>query len=277
MNITGNHISYNRLGGIRLERSEIRNLQITGNDIEYNNHAEHGTEPEPTAEIYVDVSTPGASVNEVTIASNTIQATSSRGGANVLIRDDQQQNRRPGLWTISGNIIGSQENNVHLIGCRSIVISGNCIYSAANHNILLEKCELITIGNNNFHRHTPSIGCGVRLVDSSDCILNSCSWLDDSETGQASGASLLELVRCQRISVANCQLLDGVPLGIDVNDSSWITIANCLLIDRRSPPMARHLVRFTGNGEANLLAGNRLGNCQKEPLVLKASAGVEQR
>lgn len=79
MNITGNHISYNRLGGIRLERSEVRNLQITGNDIEYNNHAEHGTEPEPTAEIYVDVAGKN-SVNEVTVASNTIQATPSEGG-----------------------------------------------------------------------------------------------------------------------------------------------------------------------------------------------------
>jgi len=277
VNITGNHISYNRLGGIRLEKSEVRNLQITGNDIEYNNHAEHGTEPEPTAEIYVDVSAPGASVNEVTVASNTIQATSSPGGANILIRDDQQQNLRPGLWTISGNIIGSQENNVHLIGCRGIVISGNCIYSAANRNILMEQCELVTIGNNNFRRHTPSLGCGVRLVDSSDCILNSCSWLDDSESGQASGGSLLELVRCQRISVGHCQFLDGVPFGIDVNDSNWITIANCLLTDRRSPPLARHLVRFTGTGEANLLDGNRLGSCQQEPLLLEASAGVEQR
>ena len=102
-------------------------------------------------------------------------------------------------------------------------------------------------------------------------------WLDDSESGQASGGSLLELVRCQRISIGHCQLLDGVPLGIDVNDSSWITNANCLLTARRSPPVARHQVRFTGTGEANLLDGNRLGSCQQEPVLLEASAGVEQR
>ena len=39
--ITGSHISYCRLGGIRIENSEIRNLQITGNDIEYNNNEGH--------------------------------------------------------------------------------------------------------------------------------------------------------------------------------------------------------------------------------------------
>ena len=49
--INNNQISYCRLGGIRIERSEVRNLQITGNDIEYNNHRVHKTEPEPTAEI----------------------------------------------------------------------------------------------------------------------------------------------------------------------------------------------------------------------------------
>ena len=77
INIASSHISYNRQGGIRLERSEVRNLQITGNDIEYNNFRAHKTEPEPTAEIYIDTTAEGASVNEVTIASNTIQATDS--------------------------------------------------------------------------------------------------------------------------------------------------------------------------------------------------------
>src|SRR5690606_27574007 len=83
INIIGCHISYNRLGGIRIEKSEIRNLQITGNDIEYNNHRVHGTDPEITAEIYIDTTTPKASVAEVTIVSNTIQATESAGGCNI--------------------------------------------------------------------------------------------------------------------------------------------------------------------------------------------------
>lgn len=274
VNITGNHISYNRLGGIRLERSEVRNLQITGNDIEYNNHAEHDTDPEPTAEIYVDTTAEGASVNEVTVCSNTIQATPSAGGANILIRDDQQQGLRPGLWTISGNMITNQENNLHLIGCRGVIISGNNICTCKNRNILLEDCELITIGHNHFRTHTSRLGVGVKLVDSSDCILNGCQWLDDAETGQASGASLLELQRCQRISVSGCHFLDGVPMGIDVADSSDISIADCLISDRRSPALARHLIRFSGPGSGNQLTGNRLGASAGEPLSLADESGV---
>ena len=84
--ITGSHISYCRLGGIRIENSEIRNLQITGNDIEYNNNKAHqkkfpDADAIPTAEIYIDVGE--GSVREGTIASNTLQATYSPGGANI--------------------------------------------------------------------------------------------------------------------------------------------------------------------------------------------------
>ncbi|MDB4534447.1 right-handed parallel beta-helix repeat-containing protein, partial [Vicingaceae bacterium] len=95
INIANNHISYNRLGGIRIEGSEIRNLQITGNDIEYNNHAQFKTDPEATAEIYIDTTEPGSSVNEVTVASNTIQATNSPDGCNILIREAPDASSRP--------------------------------------------------------------------------------------------------------------------------------------------------------------------------------------
>jgi len=121
INIGDNHISYNRLGGIRIEGSEVRNLQITGNDIEYNTAKTHKDLPsEPTAEIYVDTTAEKSSVNEITIASNTIQATVSPGGANIRIIEKPGVGRPPGLWTISGNIIGSQENNVHLTGCHGL-------------------------------------------------------------------------------------------------------------------------------------------------------------
>ena len=211
INIAGSHISYNRLGGIRIERSEVRNLQITGNDIEYNNHAKHRSEPEPTAEIYVDTTAEGASVNEVTIASNTIQATVSPGGANIrVIADPTTSNRPPGLWAITGNVIGSQENNVHLTGCYGMSLSGNTIYSCGNRNLLIEDSRQINIGTNTFRRHTPKMGTGVRIVRSSDLTFNGCSVNDETVGGQTSGASLLELAECDRINVSGSQFLNGV-------------------------------------------------------------------
>jgi len=253
INIIGNHISYNRTGGIRIERSEIRNLQITGNDIEYNNHRSHETEPEPTAEIYVDTTAERSSVDEITIASNTIQATESPGGANIRIVERPDRSRAPGLWTITGNVIGSQENNVHLTGCHGVVISGNFIYSCGRRNLLIEHSRQINVGGNNFRRHTGSYGTGVRLVATRDSLIHGCHLEDESQQGQASGASLLELVDCRRINVSGCQLLGGVPYGIDATSCSELNISGCTVIDPREKKPSQGAIRFTGRGTANLL------------------------
>ncbi len=266
INIVGSHISYNRLGGIRIERSEIRNLQITGNDIEYNNHRAHDTDPEPTAEIWVDTTAPGATVNEVTIASNTIQATLSPGGCNIRIlesldaattwRDGGQ--RPPGLWAISGNIIGSQENNVHLTGCHGVTLSGNCIYSCGHRNLLVERSSQILVTGCLFRRHTQEAHAGVRFVDSVDGVITGCQLSDETETGQASGASLLELERCERFTISGCQIRNGVPYGLHAVAARHVSVTGCTILENRPEFAGKAAVRFTGAGHANLLAHNTL-------------------
>lgn len=274
INITGNHISYNRLGGIRIEGSEVRNLQITGNDIEYNNHRAHQTEPAPTAEIFIDTTAEGASVNEITVASNTIQATVSPGGANIRIVNDLAQGRPPGLWTITGNIIGSQENNVHLTGCYGVVLSGNCIYSCGQRNLLVENSSHLTIGSNSFRRHTPEMHTGVRFLDSHDCLLSGCTIEDQDPDGQGSGASLLELEKCRRINVHGCQFLGGVPYGIDARDCSQTNISSCTIADGRPETKTKGALRFQGQGSGNLVAGNLIARDVPEPVLVTGEAGV---
>ena len=275
INIANCHISYNRQGGIRIERSEIRNLQITGNDIEYNNHVEHHSDPEPTAEIYVDATAPGASVNEVTIASNTIQATCSPSGCNIRIREAAGDLARPpGLWSITGNIIGSQENNVHLTGCYGVALTGNCIYSCGSRNLLIEDSRQVTIGSNTFRRHTPELGAGVRVVNSSDVTITGCAIRDEHPEGQPSGASLLELAASRRVNISGCQFLDGVPCGIDATDCSHVSITGCTIHDARRQQRSRHAIRFTGQGEGNLIGMNTIGSTVESSLALSDAAGV---
>ena len=275
INMVGNHISYNRLGGIRIERSEVRNLQITGNDIEYNNHAQHDSDPEPTAEIFVDTSAPGASVNEVTIASNTIQATVSAGGSNIrIIGPADRSQRPPGLWAITGNIIGSQENNIHLTDCYGISLSGNCIYSCANRNLLIEKSQLITLGSNVFRRHTPTLATGVRIANSADIVFNGCAILDEHPEGQSTGASLMELTNCRRVNISGSQFLNGVPCGIDAIDCSHVVVAACTIHDTRPRTQSRHAIRIHGQGQGNLLSSNSTGATTDVALAIADAAGV---
>lgn len=257
INICGNHISYNRLGGIRLERSEVRNLQITGNDIEYNNHRAFGAEPEVTAEILIDTTAEGASVNEVTIASNTIQATPSPGGCNVrILEKPDKTSRPPGLINITGNVIGNQEYGVHLTGCYGVTVSGNTIYSASERNVLVQESSHVNLSGNVFRRHTPTLHTGVRLEKSSDCILSGCSFRDESEEGQASGASLLEMEGCRRITVQGCQFIDASPWGLHAEICSQVLVTGCLFGGDLLLRRGIGAIRFVGEG-----VGNRISAC----------------
>ncbi len=274
INIASNHISYNRLGGIRIEGSEVRNLQITGNDIEYNNHKAHKAEPQPTAEIYIDTTAEGSSVNEITVASNTIQATNSPGGANIRIKNRLGEGRPPGLWTITGNIIGSQENNVHLTGCYGVVISGNCIYSCGNRNLLIDQSSHINIGSNSFRRHTPSMHAGVRLEDCKDCVVSGCTIEDADPEGQKTKASLLEMANCQRVNVSGSQFLGGVPYGIDVENSSQININGCTIADNREEKRTEGAIRFSGQGKMSQISNNTIAKDVDEPLKIEKDCDV---
>ena len=134
------------MGGIRIEDSEIRNLQITGNDIEYNNDRSHAVaahERAPSADIWIHVG-PTGSVREGTISGNTIQATYSSHGANLRIHGgDEPDAARAGMWTITGNLIGSQQTNIHLTATRGVTISGNYVYSGHHRNLLVESSRNI--------------------------------------------------------------------------------------------------------------------------------------
>lgn len=266
-NIIGSHISYCRLGGIRIEASEIRNLQITGNDIEYNNNRSHkvdGADAMPTAEIYVDVRE--GSVREGTIASNTLQATYSPGGSNIrFIGSADGGNQRAGMWTISGNLIGSQENNIHLTSVRDVVISGNFLYSGHHRNLLVEKSRNVVVGANGFG-HNPDydkneLATGIRFEDCTSCNLSGLL-IEDAQAGEHTvpgvvpirREALIELVRCRRMSLSGVQVLEGTPYGIYLDECSDTLLTGCTVQDDRRPKKMKAAILWKGPGSGNLIA-----------------------
>lgn len=264
--VTGSHISYCRQAGIKIVGSEIRNLQITGNDIEYNFDANE----KDCADIYIDSTADGSSVREGTIVGNTIQAKYSPGGANVrMVGRNAQENQKAGMFTISGNLIGSQETNVHLVACRGVVVSGNVIYSGHRRNVEVEGSRNVVLASNCFD-HNPDYGqrelcTGLRLVDSHDLTLSG-SIVHDCQTGQHTVADavplmregLVEIVRCQRVNVSGCQVLDGQPFGIFVEGSDYLSITGTSVLETRKEKQTRAAIRLQGPGRGNLLAANLL-------------------
>jgi hypothetical protein len=278
--ITGSHISYCRLGGVRIQGGEIRNLQITGNDIEYNNNRAigvPGADAEPTAEIYIDVEE--GTVREGTICSNTLQATYSPNGANIrIIGSGSKGNHRAGMWTIAGNLIGSQAINIHLTSALGFAISGNYIYSGHERNIVVEGSRSIAIGANTLG-HNPDYGdkelsTGIRFVDCEDCTVTGLI-LQDALAGQHTVAGtvpsakegLLELVRCRRMNLTGCQVLEGTPNGIVLEDCQDTLVSGCTILDQRPTKLMKSAIVWRDSpepskrdGHGNLIHGCRIGN-----------------
>jgi hypothetical protein len=273
--ITGSHISYCRRAGIKIVGSEIRNLQISGNDIEYN----YDLDEDESADIWIDSTADGSSVREGTIVGNTIQAKYSPGGANVrMVGRNAEQNHKAGMFTISDNLIGSQEVNVHLVACRGVVLSGNVIYSGHRRNVEIDGSRNIVMAANSFD-HNPDYGprelcTGVRLADSHDCTLSG-SILHDCQAGEHTVADavplvrdgLLEIVRCQRINVSGCQVLDGQPYGVFVEDSDFVSITGTSILETRDEKKTRAAIRLRGAGQGNFIAANTLGKGTKEAVL----------
>jgi len=276
--IADSHISYCRRGGIRIEDSEIRNLQITGNDIEYNTNRVHREKfPDeddlPTAEIYIDVVK--GTVREGTISSNTIQAQYSPNGANIrMIGSGPEGTHRAGMWTISGNLIGSQNNNIHLTSVRGVTISGNYIYSGHHRNVLIEGSRNVVLGENTFG-HNPDykdkeLATGIRVSDSENINLNGFL-IQDAQAGKHTVTSavpiqrdaLVELVRCKRVNMTGCQILDGTPTGVLIDDCEDTLISSCTIIDQREAKLMKTGVDWRGSARGNMLVQSRIGGAGK--------------
>ncbi|MFO0881320.1 MAG: right-handed parallel beta-helix repeat-containing protein [Gemmataceae bacterium] len=255
--IHGCHLSYCKQGGIKVVGSEIRNLHITGNDIEYN----FDPLAKESADVWIDVTE--GSVREGSLVSNTIQALRSPGGANVRLvgRDDVN---KCGLWTITGNHISNQEVNIHLRGCRGITLTGNSLVMGHTRSMVLEHCQHVVVGhhsldNNPDYKRTTIDG--ITLRDCDGCIVDGV--IVDAAGPEAGGAAL-EVTRCRETSIVSCQILDPRHRGILVTDSRNTRIADCTILDRTHAGKVEASIEVTGKSPGTLIRGN---------LVMKGSRG----
>ena len=286
INIVGCHISYNRLGGIRAENCEIRNFQITGNDIEYNNNRAlkvPDADDIPTAEIYIDVGE--GSVREGTISSNTIQATYSKNGANIrFIGAGGAKNHKTGMWCITGNLIGSQETNIHLTSVRGMSITGNFVYSGHHRNVLIEDSKHVTLGSNCFE-HNPDyqmkeLCTGVTFKNCDDCNISGMI-LQDGQAGQHTVVGvvpierqgLLELINCRRFNINGSQFFDGAPTGMYLENCTDTLITGCTVLDNRATKLMRSAIHLK-NPTRCLIASCRLGKGTQH--VIETDGEVQQ-
>jgi hypothetical protein len=244
--IAGCHISYCKHAGIKIVRSEIRNLQVTGCDIEYN----HDTSSPDSADVWIDARE--GTVREGTLGSNTIQAKGSPRGANVRIegppRDDSVG---AGLWTITGNILQDQQVNVWLRHCRGVALTGNSFATAYERSIVLEHCRHVVIGSNVFDHNPDYAGAhvdGIRIVGSAGINLQNLI-LEGCRAGGPDEGGAIEVVDSSEVLIVGCQVLDPGFRGIDVRNCRNTKVSECTILDRRAKPTMREPFRIVeGDG-----------------------------
>jgi hypothetical protein len=241
--ICGCHISYCKHAGIKAARSEVRNLQITGCDIEYN----HDTSNPDSADVWIDARE--GTICEGTIASNTIQAKGSPRGSNVRIegppRDDSAG---AGLWTITGNILQDQQANLRLRHCRGVVVTGNSFASAYERSIVVEHCRHVVIGTNAFDHNPDYTGPridGIRILGSAGVNLQNLI-LEGCRAGGPDEGGAIEVVDSSEVLILGCQVLDPEFRGIDIRNCRNAKVSECNVVDRRARPTMREAVRVVG-------------------------------
>lgn len=261
-NIVGCHISYNDGGGVVSIGGNVRNVHIGTSDLESN----QSTDGPPTANVLIDCTGSTYGTAEVAITGCTIQHNNpSPGSANVRIigASDPKEGLpvREGNVAIVGNVLSDVKVNLHLKGCRGVVVEGNTLWQGYEHNLLIEDSSDVVIGPNNLDRN-PRYDYGNTAEANNAVALRNCT--DTTITGlhvtnvwRNEAAVLVE--GCDRLNLTDCTILDSDGVGLLLRETSRSRVSDCLIRDDRpgrdpSTPALR-----VDGGRGNMVVDNLLG------------------
>ncbi|NOY01054.1 MAG: hypothetical protein GXP30_15200 [Verrucomicrobia bacterium] len=231
INISNSHISYNRHGGIVVRNGNVRNLQITGCDIEGNMPAD--SSPTRAANILLDVSGSEGdrkhSIAEVTITSCTIQHSgnyskvkgvfAAPGGANIRILG--KESYPINSVTITGNVISDTENNIDITHAHDVTIASNTLFAPTSNHLTVKNSERIVVTGNTFNPRQFERPAALIFTNSNDCVISS-STIHKSKNP----AGAVQLNNCSGFLLNALNLTDNAA-GIALNKTIDTTINNC--------------------------------------------------
>jgi hypothetical protein len=269
-NLTGNHVSYCKQGGIRIAGSEVRNVQVCGNDIEYN----FDPQAETSADVLFDARE--GSVREATIVGNTIQALESPGGANVrLVGVGRDNPNAAGMVAITGNLLGSQTTVLHLRACRGVAVSGNCLYDGYQNALWAEDSENLVLGPNSIDHNPDYKGKSTDRVLLRGCRNVTLTGLLLEHTGAAEAEPEASVVidDCTNVSVTGAQVIGARVRGMLVRGSRVVRVADCTIRPRPGDATYRAAVTVDGKSAQVLVVNNFLAKGGDGDLQLPEGVG----
>jgi hypothetical protein len=292
--ISDNHISFNQLGGIKASsNSNIRNLQITGNDIEYNYRtniqvkeysARVGKAPEVpvSAEIWIDC-TEGGSICEGTISGNTIQGTPKPGSANILFTGPTGDNQVIGQWSITGNHLSNQMINIHLNHTHGISITGNTFNNGDERNIVISNSLNVILSANIFDHNVdgirnfnptgdPYAPGGITISESRNVVLGD-NIIYGVKSNSGKPGSAIFVSESREILIRGCLISDPKDRGIRINNSQNVFVTDCRIYEEKPSPYMISAIELTGICTGSVIRNNIIGQCSDRDII-NNSAGV---
>jgi hypothetical protein len=268
-NITGCHISYNAAGGVVSRGGEVRNVQISGCDIEANMATEAimgADAKDAPASANVELDSRGGSIAEVAITGCTLQHTGKvAGSANVHIigpGDDKrvtsesgEGKTREGNVTISANVMSDVRINVHIEHARGVTILGNTFWEGFDHDLLVENSSQIAVTGNVFDRN-PRYALWQKEAPKQGLVFRSCADCTLSGVhinGVREHAAALWVEDSRRFLITGCSILDSDGAGILLEKVRQSRVAACLIADDRSK--RKFDATVDKDGEGNVVDG----------------------
>ena len=263
INVIGCHISYNGGGGVVTRGGAVRNLHIGTCDIESN----MASQSPDTANVLIDCREGNA--GEVAITGCTLQHNSkSPGSANIrfigagLTSTKDLTPTKEGNLTITGNVFSDVMVNVHLQDVRGATITGNTFWEGFEHDLLLERCQVVVVGPNDFDRNPRYVVDGNWGKEQNGIVLREC---EDSKlegllvkgVWHKPAAVLLE--KCKRTTVQNCSIFDSDGAGLLLRECERCVVSGCVIRDDREEKKSEPSLRVEG-GKENWITGNWLAN-----------------
>lgn len=262
-NITGSHISYNKLGGVVIDGGDVRNVHITGCDIEANMSESQGYR----ANVWVEcVRGSGA---EIVISGCTIQHTAAvPDSSNIIFNGGGEvkdgEATRWGHLTIANNILTDAQRNIWLKNARGVTITGNSFGEGHQQHLLIEKSESVSIGSNVFDRNPPYYT--TKAKDSQDVLLfrdcQNCVLQGLLLNGIASAGGSIQLEHCSGMNLQGCSILEHGPIGLSFIDCRDCIISGCMF--RAAKGQSAISISETG-GEGNEIQQTKAVSVQRKP------------
>ena len=233
INVAGSHVSYCKRGGIVSVGGEVRNLQVSGCDVEGN----MAPDQKPTANILLDST--GGSIAEVAITGCTIQHESpSPDSANVRILGkgvgglkNVPGETREGHVVIAGNVFSDVKVNVDVQHARGVTITGNTFWMGYEYNLRVEHSDHVVVGPNDFQRN-PRYDYGTATTTKNAILFRDCAdcTLSGLHIHNVRGVpAAVSLERCRRFNVAGCTVLDCDGVALRLKDVSDSRVSDCLI------------------------------------------------